>query len=285
MNEMIDNVDVSECEFYDNYECNCHISECWEPEDRSKMLCRQVDDCYYKQLQRTKQELQKFQDMAKKGLEEFKDVGGCWGCGLQLQLNQDIEDIKQLKAENERLKEEIDFLKKELECSKKLRKRMQNDLLKSDRINDKLKAENEIILNRLTQYEEDADVQVCLFSDLKRLEQENAELKGTIDVYKMSENEANEIIAELKYALKLQEQENVRLREKFNNLISTPIYENCNLLLEQKRRLEKYLQKIKTIAERQLLVTNVGTYQMVYYADFSEYRNEILDLINKAEEE
>jgi cell division septum initiation protein DivIVA len=45
--------------------------------------------------------------MAKKGLDEFKDVGGCWGCGLQLQLNQDLEDIKQLKAENERLKEEI----------------------------------------------------------------------------------------------------------------------------------------------------------------------------------
>lgn len=40
-----------------------------------------------------------------------------------------------------------------------------------------LKAENEIILDRLTQYEEDADVQVCLFSDVKRLEQENARLK------------------------------------------------------------------------------------------------------------
>lgn len=51
-----------------------------------------------------KAELQKFKDMAKKGLDEFKDVGGCWGCGLQLQLNQDMEDIKQLKAENEKLK-------------------------------------------------------------------------------------------------------------------------------------------------------------------------------------
>lgn len=74
--------------------------------------------CYYKQRQRLEQEnaelkaeLQKFKDMAKKGLDEFKDVGGCWGCGLQLQLNQDIEDIKQLKAENDRLKEELDFLK------------------------------------------------------------------------------------------------------------------------------------------------------------------------------
>ena len=51
-------------------------------------------------------ELEKYRDMAKKGLDEFKDIGGCWGCGLQLQLNQDIQDIKQLKAECERLKEE-----------------------------------------------------------------------------------------------------------------------------------------------------------------------------------
>lgn len=94
--------------------------------------CKGWENCYYKQLKRLEQEnaklkqdieaykqseqeateiitelkteLQKFKDMAKKGLDEFKDVGGCWGCGLQLQLNQDLEDIKQLKTENERLK-------------------------------------------------------------------------------------------------------------------------------------------------------------------------------------
>ena len=60
-------------------------------------------------------ELQNFKDMAKKGLDEFKDVGGCWGCGLQLELNHDMEDIKQLKAENERLKEEINKLGKKHE--------------------------------------------------------------------------------------------------------------------------------------------------------------------------
>lgn len=31
-----------------------------------------------------KEELQKYKDMEAKGLEEFKDVGGCWGCGIQL---------------------------------------------------------------------------------------------------------------------------------------------------------------------------------------------------------
>lgn len=58
-------------------------------------------------------ELKKYKDMAAKGLEEFKDVGGCWGCGLQLQLNQDLEDIKHLKAENERLIEENYQLQKD----------------------------------------------------------------------------------------------------------------------------------------------------------------------------
>ena len=76
--------------------------------------CKFINNCQYKQLKRLEQEnaklkaeLQKYKDMEAKGLEEFKDVGGCWGCGLQLQLNQDLEDIKQLKAENERLKEEL----------------------------------------------------------------------------------------------------------------------------------------------------------------------------------
>ena len=31
-----------------------------------------------------KEKLEEYEEMAKKGLEEFKDVGGCWGCGIQL---------------------------------------------------------------------------------------------------------------------------------------------------------------------------------------------------------
>lgn len=49
-----------------------------------------------------KAELQKYKDMEAKGLEEFKDVGGCWGCGLQSQLNQDMEDIKRLKVQKDK---------------------------------------------------------------------------------------------------------------------------------------------------------------------------------------
>lgn len=33
-------------------------------------------------------------DMEQKGLEEFKDVGGCWGCGIQESLNQAWVDCK-----------------------------------------------------------------------------------------------------------------------------------------------------------------------------------------------
>ena len=57
-----------------------------------------------KVIEELQQELQKYKDMESKGLEEFKEIGGCWGCGLQLQLNQDIKDISNLKEQNETLK-------------------------------------------------------------------------------------------------------------------------------------------------------------------------------------
>ena len=109
---IVDDVDVSECKYkfqnkekYDGDDfCTLYLEKC-------KFLgeagicddnCQVYED--YKQLKRLEQEnekltkkLQKYENMRTKGLEEFKDVGGCWGCGLQLQLNQDIEDIKKLK--------------------------------------------------------------------------------------------------------------------------------------------------------------------------------------------
>lgn len=90
---IIDGVDVSECAYITYRDSDNPI--CSE----TGQYCKGYDICYYKQLQRAKAELQKYEDMAQKGLDEFKDVGGCWGCGLQLQLNQDIEDIKRLKEE------------------------------------------------------------------------------------------------------------------------------------------------------------------------------------------
>ena len=110
---IIDGVDVAECEFIADTKNGLVKCISWVHNNKNPVSghwdCRENKNCYYKQLQRLKQELQRYKDMEAKGLEEFKDIGGCWGCGLQLQLNQDIIDIKQLEQENERLKKELDF--------------------------------------------------------------------------------------------------------------------------------------------------------------------------------
>ena len=99
---IIDKVDVSGCEHYraeietkmpyGEYEIQkdkCHYSGIEIIQN-----CKGNKGCIYKQLQQAKVELKKYEDMAKKGLEEFKDVGGCWGCGIQESLNQAWADCK-----------------------------------------------------------------------------------------------------------------------------------------------------------------------------------------------
>lgn len=138
-----------------------------------------------------------------------------------------------------------------------------------------------------------------LLDNIKRLELENAELKGKLDAYKMSENEANEIIAELKaeneqlkkYIERMKEPElkvidaNIALDNKELKAENEKLIEGLGVANKYVNKYHQTLQEIKKIAERQLLVTNIRTYQMVYYADFSEYRNEILQKITKAGEE
>ena len=80
-------------------------------ENAPAFRCENMDNCYYKQLQRVKAELKKFQDMAEKGLEEFKDVGGCWGCGIQLACDEYFAECKKLRAENEKLREVLEIWK------------------------------------------------------------------------------------------------------------------------------------------------------------------------------
>ena len=105
---LIDDVNVAECHNktpykndYGDVQCKCYRFEDIENDTFLFGICKQHPNCYYKQLKRLQAELQKYKDMEAKGLEEFKDIGGCWGCGLQLQLDQDLKDIKRLRAENE----------------------------------------------------------------------------------------------------------------------------------------------------------------------------------------
>lgn len=117
---IIDGVDVSGCRFLDEYE---HCGICKELCEGHCLImqdieCKTYEDCHYRQLKRLeaenaklKEELNHYKEMEAKGLEEFKDVGGCWGCGLQLQLNQDIEDLKKCDLENVKLKQALKEIK------------------------------------------------------------------------------------------------------------------------------------------------------------------------------
>lgn len=142
MDKVIIDKAIDECDYFQrNYGFNCYKGK----------NCNEVDDCYYKQLKRAKTELKKYEDMAKKGLEEFKDVGGCWGCGLQLQLNQDIEDIKKLKAENEELKKELEKHKSKIGhlLSPLTDSDFQDKLKELEQENERLKQESEQLHNDL----------------------------------------------------------------------------------------------------------------------------------------
>lgn len=91
-------------------------------------------NCYKltEENEKLKEELNRYKEMEAKGLEEFKDVGGCWGCGLQLQLEQDIKDLKKYGQENVELLQENAKLKnkhqEELTVNTQLRKWQDEDL-------------------------------------------------------------------------------------------------------------------------------------------------------------
>lgn len=99
---IINVIDVSECSYY-NKDNEPYCCELWDNE------C-EAQNCYFKQCRRLEQELQKYKDMEAKGLAEFKDIGGCWGCGLQLQIAQNCKDIKKLSEKNEQKTHFLEWL-------------------------------------------------------------------------------------------------------------------------------------------------------------------------------
>ncbi len=55
-----------------------------------------------------KEELNRYKEMEAKGLQEFKDIGGCWGCGIQLLLNNERVNFKKCDLENKKLKAKLE---------------------------------------------------------------------------------------------------------------------------------------------------------------------------------
>ena len=109
---------------------------------------------------------------------------------------------------------------------------------------------------------------------IRELLKELSTQQGTIDAYKMSENEANEIIAELKA-------ENERLKAEM-----TELEEKFLTLNGKSYSYYTTLQEIKTIAERNIFLSPK---LLEINGDIGQIQNiaitQILALITKAEEE
>lgn len=92
--------------------------------------CRYACYVYKEQLQRKTAELKKYQDMEKEGPEQYKDVGECWGCGLELTNQQLLKDFKAKTAECEELKESASIAEDNFACEIQARLYHQNEWLK-----------------------------------------------------------------------------------------------------------------------------------------------------------
>ena len=82
------------------------------------------------------------------------------------------------------------------------------------------------------------------------------------------------------------EQENRKLKKK---LTATKCY-NCGEtfltpegaeLYEENVKYKEALEKVRKFLENNLLVKNVGDYQMIYYSDFSEFKNDMKVILDE----
>lgn len=193
MNEtIIDNVNVVECEFYDDLECNAYRQEYWEPQDNTKDLCKCHPNCYFKKLQRLEArhgetvlkmaeaevEIEKLQTENEQILK-ISDSKNKTITTLELESEQSKEFIrisKQLLNQGEFNFEEVTNLRSENE---KLKKR--NKLYKKVIVENQQKSNNRImILKACIKGEINADDfknYAKLELENKKLKQENKELK------------------------------------------------------------------------------------------------------------
>lgn len=66
-------------------------------EDRLAIDVECKTEEYREVINQLKVELQQYKDMAKKGLDNYKDVGGCWGCGISFSFDELLKSYKKLE--------------------------------------------------------------------------------------------------------------------------------------------------------------------------------------------
>ena len=111
---IIDDVNVAECEFLDEWE---HCGICREMIDGHCLVvkdieCKTYSNCYYKQLQRAKAELEQYKKSKQASYESMQEQ---WNIAVNelrdLKASDKIEFKQFYKAENERLQVENEKLK------------------------------------------------------------------------------------------------------------------------------------------------------------------------------
>ena len=95
---IIDGCNVAECQYFNkvvNEEPYCNIDE------EHLYTCSSDENCYYKQLQRAKAELEQY----KKSKQASYEV-------MQKEWNNAVNELRDIKTKNEKLKAELDKYKR-----------------------------------------------------------------------------------------------------------------------------------------------------------------------------
>lgn len=119
---IIDGVNVSGCEHYDDLNCYAYRDSCGYPLD-----CKDNHNCYYKQLKRKEQECNQLEAENEQLMEAFEDITEsrieiCNQCGKQTDYNIPCKQIRNLDydlqleiKENNKLKQVLGEIKKIIE--------------------------------------------------------------------------------------------------------------------------------------------------------------------------
>lgn len=108
----INGCNVAKCYFYYKGECRCELdcTDLYKNEtiielairspEHNYMECKPSDNCYFKQLQRAKAELEQYKKSKQASYES-----------MQAEWNNAVNELRDVKAENEKLKAKLRLLK------------------------------------------------------------------------------------------------------------------------------------------------------------------------------